>query len=144
MVIGKGEGITQAEAVEKMDDIPSAKVKKAWTLARNQKKSGRLNLEDIERALGTINDQIRKAKHALKSDEAYSGSKFVKRRQGLSGAGRSTKKMAYGGSMGGGMNPMGRSPDPTVESIVGYNPNRMNKGGVAGRLAKRGYGKARS
>jgi hypothetical protein len=46
--------------------------------------------------------------------------------------------------MGGGMNPMGRSPDPTVESIVGYNPNRMNTGGVAGRLAKRGYGKARS
>jgi len=34
---------------------------------------------------------------------------------------------AMGGSMGGGMNPMGRSKDPTVESIVGYNPNRPNR-----------------
>jgi hypothetical protein len=53
-------------------------------------------------------------------------------------------KKHMGGSMGGGMNPGGYSKDPTVESVVGYNPNRMNKGGVAGRLAKRGYGKARS
>ena len=53
------------------------------------------------------------------------------------------KKKNMGGSMGGGMNPRGYSKDPTVESIVGYNPNRMNKGGVAGRLAKRGYGKAK-
>jgi hypothetical protein len=36
-------------------------------------------------------------------------------------------KRAMGGSMGGGMNPMGRSKDPTVESIVGYNPNKPNK-----------------
>ena len=140
------KGITQAEAVEKMDDIPSAKVKKAWNLARNQKSSGRLNLADIQTALGTINDQIRKAKHALKSDKAYSGSKFLERREGLmpiTGS-KKAKKRAYGGSMGGGMNPRGYSKDPTVESIVGYNPNRMNQGGVAGRLAKRGYGKARS
>ena len=138
------EGITQAEAVKAMDDIPSAKVKKAWTLARNQKKSGRLVLADIQSALGTINDQTRKAKSAMTSDEAYSGSKLF---PGVAGGLRDpkkAKKRAYGGSMGGGMNPMGRSPDPTVESVVGYNPNRMNQGGVAGRLAKRGYGKARS
>ncbi len=36
-------------------------------------------------------------------------------------------KKNRGGSMGGGMNPMGRSKDPTVESIVGYNPNKPNK-----------------
>ena len=36
-------------------------------------------------------------------------------------------KKNRGGSMGGGMNPMGYSKDPTVESIVGYNPNRPNR-----------------
>jgi hypothetical protein len=48
-------------------------------------------------------------------------------------------KKNRGGSMGGGMNPMGYSKDPTVESIVGYNPNRpMKGGGVAKRkIAKR-------
>ena len=45
-----------------------------------------------------------------------------------------------GGSMGGGMNPMGYSKDPTVESIVGYNPNRPMKGGG---VAKRGMGIAK-
>ena len=64
-------------------------------------------------------------------------------------------KRAMGGSMGGGMNPMGYSKDPTVESIVGYNPNRpMKGGGVAkrkggaikrrgGGIAKRGMGIAK-
>jgi len=36
------------------------------------------------------------------------------------------------GSMGGGMNPGGYSPDPTIKSITGYNPNkprRLKKGG---------------
>ena len=43
-------------------------------------------------------------------------------------------KKNRGGSMGGGMNPMGYSKDPTVESMVGYNPNRpMKGGGVAKR-----------
>ena len=57
---------------------------------------------------------------------------------------------AMGGSMGGGMNPMGRSPDPTVKSITGYNPNRPNmrsKGGAikrrGGGIAKRGMGIAK-
>ena len=31
---------------------------------------------------------------------------------------------AMGGSMGGGMNPMGYSKDPTIRSVTGYNPNR--------------------
>jgi hypothetical protein len=64
-------------------------------------------------------------------------------------------KKNRGGSMGGGMNPMGYSKDPTVESIVGYNPNRPNrmKGGGAtkrkpikrrgGGIAKRGMGIAK-
>ena len=45
-----------------------------------------------------------------------------------------------GGSMGGGMNPMGRSPDPTVQSVTGYNPSIRRRGGG---IAKRGMGKAK-
>ena len=52
---------------------------------------------------------------------------------------RSPIKKQRGGSMGGGMNPMGWSPDPTVRSVTGYDGG----GKVAGRLATRGYGKAR-
>jgi hypothetical protein len=33
--------------------------------------------------------------------------------------------------MGGGMNPMGRSKDPTVESVTGYNPVKRKSGGMA-------------
>ena len=57
---------------------------------------------------------------------------------------------AMGGSMGGGMNPMGRSPDPTVQSVTGYNPNKpmmRKKGGAikrrGGGIAKRGMGIAK-
>ena len=57
---------------------------------------------------------------------------------------------AMGGSMGGGMNPMGRSKDPTIRSVTGYNPNRPNmrsKGGAikrrGGGIAKRGMGIAK-
>jgi len=64
----------------------------------------------------------------------------------MSGAGkqrvpkpRSPIKKQRGGSMGGGMNPSGWSPDPTVRSVTGYDGG----GKVAGRLATRGYGKAR-
>ena len=52
---------------------------------------------------------------------------------------RKIVKKQRGGSMGGGMNPMGWSPDPTVRSVTGYDGG----GKVAGRLATRGYGKAR-
>ena len=52
---------------------------------------------------------------------------------------RKIVKKNFGGSMGGGMNPMGWSPDPTVRSVTGYDGG----GKVAGRLATRGYGKAR-
>ena len=50
-------------------------------------------------------------------------------------------KRNYGGSMGGGMNPRGLSPDPTVQSVVGYNPNRPMRGGG---VAKRGMGIAKA
>ena len=57
---------------------------------------------------------------------------------------------AMGGSMGGGMNPMGYSKDPTIRSVTGYNPNRPNmrsKGGAikrrGGGIAKRGMGIAK-
>ena len=188
------------DAIRIMDDIPESKVIKAYKLARDRKPSGRLNVDDIERALGAINDTTRKAKKAMTSDEAYSGSKFLGRRRKLDKSpaysvgkamqdqkdkifplsasknayklardrktsGRlnlddieratSSKKpditkRAMGGSMGGGMNPMGRSPDPTVQSVTGYNPNRPNmrkKGGEikrrGGGIAKRGMGKAK-
>ena len=52
---------------------------------------------------------------------------------------RSPIKKNLGGSMGGGMNPSGWSPDPRVRSVTGYDGG----GKVAGRLATRGYGKAR-
>ena len=59
----------------------------------------------------------------------------------LSGDGKETKKdvligrgvikRRMGGTMGGGMNPMGRSKDPTVESVTGYNPMKRKSGGMA-------------
>jgi len=56
-------------------------------------------------------------------------------------------KKNRGGSMGGGMNPMGYSKDPTVKSITGYNPTRRKKGGAikrrGGGIAKRGMGIAK-
>ena len=45
--------------------------------------------------------------------------------------GRGVIKRRMGGTMGGGMNPMGRSKDPTVESITGYNPMKRKSGGMA-------------
>ena len=50
-------------------------------------------------------------------------------------------KRNSGGSMGGRMNPRGWSPDPTVQSVVGYNPNRPMRGGG---VAKRGMGIAKA
>ena len=119
----KLSGLTKADA---------AKVRKAYDLAVQRKASGRLNLDDIERSLGTINDKKRKAKSSMTSDKAY------------------VVKKNMGGSMGGGMNPMGRSPDPTVRSVTGYNPNTpmmRKKGGAikrrGGGIAKRGMGIAK-
>ena len=45
--------------------------------------------------------------------------------------GRGVIKRRMGGTMGGGMNPMGRSKDPTVESVTGYNPVKRKSGGIA-------------
>ena len=60
-----------------------------------------------------------------------------KKMKDLSGDGKITKKdvligrgvikRRMGGTMGGGMNPMGRSKDPTVESVTGYNPMQKEK-----------------
>ena len=58
---------------------------------------------------------------------------------GKTPAGVKMKNM--GGSMGGGMNPSGYSPDPTVQSVVGYNPNKPMKGGG---IAKGGKGIAKA
>lgn len=128
----KLSGLTKAEAVKIMDDIPAAKVRKAYDLAVKRKASGIMNLDDVERSLGTINDKTRKAKSSMTSDKAYAVKKNM------------------GGSMGGGMNPMGRSPDPTVQSVTGYNPNTpmmRKKGGAikrrGGGIAKRGMGIAK-
>jgi hypothetical protein len=64
-----------------------------------------------------------------------------KKMKDLSGDGKITKKdvligrgvikRRMGGTMGGGMNPMGRSKDPTVESVTGYNPMKRKSGGMA-------------
>jgi len=64
-----------------------------------------------------------------------------KKMKDLSGDGKVTKKdvligrgvikRRMGGTMGGGMNPMGRSKDPTVESVTGYNPVKRKSGGMA-------------
>ena len=128
----KLSGLTKAEAVKIMDDIPAAKVRKAYDLAVKRKASGIMNLDDVERSLGTINDKTRKAKSSMTSDKAY------------------VVKKNMGGSMGGGMNPMGRSPDPTIQSVTGYNPNTpmmRKKGGAikrrGGGIAKRGMGIAK-
>ena len=67
-------------------------------------------------------------------------SPIKKQRGGSMGAGNPfMDRGRISGSLGGGMNPMGRSPDPTVRSVTGYDGG----GKVAGRLATRGYGKAR-
>ena len=63
---------------------------------------------------------------------------------------KEVSKKNMGGSMGGGMNPMGYSKDPTIRSVTGYNPNRpmmRKKGGAikrrGGGIAKRGMGIAK-
>jgi len=63
---------------------------------------------------------------------------------------KEVSKKNMGGSMGGGMNPMGYSKDPTIRSVTGNNPNRpmmRKKGGAikrrGGGIAKRGMGIAK-
>jgi len=81
-------------------------------------------------------------------------SQFRERRKAFGASSKTNKpniaNRAMGGSMGGGMNPMGRSPDPTVQSVTGYNPNKpmmRKKGGAikrrGGGIAKRGMGIAK-
>jgi len=183
----------------------------AYEKARARKPSGRLNADDIKRALGRtpgvgsftkrrkelsggafkkIGEMMKKLKESRKKLGPHQEAKHPKLRHMLdqprkkksvsphkkqtmleklmAGAGKAGKmkprspiKKQRGGSMGvgapeqprnpfmnrgrisgslgGGMNPMGRSPDPTVRSVTGYDGG----GKVAGRLATRGYGKAR-
>ena len=60
---------------------------------------------------------------------------------------KEVSKKNMGGSMGGGMNPMGYSKDPTIRSVTGYNPTMRKKGGAikrrGGGIAKRGMGIAK-
>ena len=172
----------------------------AYEKARARKPSGRLNTDDLQRALGKTpgkragllsgikdltkrrkmlapdlkkmitkhRELFKKIKESRKKLSPHQEAKHPKLRHVLdqprkkkeisphreqtkleklmAGAGkqrvpkpRSPIKKQRGGSMGGGMNPSGWSPDPTVRSVTGYDGG----GKVAGRLATRGYGKAR-
>jgi hypothetical protein len=113
-----GGRFTVDDAIRIMDDVSAAKVKMAFNAAKDAKTSGRINIDDVERALAKMNKNLGKAK----------GGSISKLKAGgfpdLSGDGKITKK--DGGA------------------INGLKKMNMNKGGLAGRLAQRGYGKARS
>ncbi len=124
-----GGRFTVDDAIRIMDDVSAAKVKMAFNAARDAKPSGRLNIDDVERALAKMNKNLGKAK----------GGSISKLKAGgfpdLSGDGKITKKDVL----------MGRG---VVKKANGGQVNGLKKmgmkvGGLAGRLAQRGYGKAR-
>jgi hypothetical protein len=96
-------------------------------------------------ALSSVQKMVTKAKELFDNMDSDDKKTMRKRLNGTLSQFRARRKAlssrpnkpnianrAMGGSMGGGMNPMGRSPDPTVKSITGYNPNtprRLKKGG---------------
>jgi hypothetical protein len=124
-----------------MNEVTGKKFRKA----QKPRPEGGFTLKDALKKFDDISAARVKMAYELahkKKPSGFVGSDDVER--ALAAMNKNVKGKHMGGSMGGGMNPGGYSKDPTVESVVGYNPNRMNKGGVAGRLAKRGYGKARS
>jgi hypothetical protein len=111
-------------------------------------------------ALGGIQKMITKARELFDNMDSDDKKTMRKRLNGTISQFRARRKAlsskpnkpnianrAMGGSMGGGMNPMGRSPDPTVQSITGYNPTMRKKGGAikrrGGGIAKRGMGIAK-
>ena len=125
-----GGRFTVDDAIRIMDDVSAAKVKMAFNAAKDAKPSGRLNIDDVERALAKMNKNLGKAK----------GGSISKLKAGgfpdLSGDGKITKKDVL----------MGRG---VVKKANGGQVNGLKKmgmkvGGLAGRLAQRGYGKARS
>ena len=118
------------DAIRILDDVSVAKVKMAFNAAKDAKSSGRINIDDVERQLSIMNKNLGKAK----------GGSISKLKAGgfpdLSGDGKVTQKDVL----------MGRG---VVKKAMGGQVNGlkkmgMNKGGLAGRLAQRGYGKARS
>ena len=124
-----GGRFTVDDAIRIMDDVSAAKVKMAFNAAKDAKPSGRLNIDDVERALAKMNKNLGKAK----------GGSISKLKAGgfpdLSGDGKVTKKDIL---MGRGVVKKQRGGE-----INGLKKMGMNKGGLAGRLAQRGYGKAR-
>ena len=124
-----GGRFTVDDAIRIMDDVSAAKVKMAFNAAQDAKKSGRINIDDVERALAKMNKNLGKAK----------GGSISKLKAGgfpdLSGDGKVTKKDIL----------IGRG---VVKKAMGGEINGLKKmgmkvGGLAGRLALRGYGKAR-
>ena len=118
------------DAIRILDDVSVAKVKMAFNAAKDAKSSGTINIDDVERQLSIMNKNLGKAK----------GGSISKLKAGgfpdLSGDGKVTKKDIL----------MGRG---VVKKAMGGQVNGlkkmgMKKGGLAGRLAQRGYGKARS
>ena len=118
------------DAIRILDDVSVAKVKMAFNAAKDAKSSGTINIDDVERQLSIMNKNLGKAK----------GGSISKLKAGgfpdLSGDGKVTKKDVL----------MGRGVVKKQKGgeINGLKKMGMNKGGLAGRLAQRGYGKARS
>ena len=207
---GGGVGTSKEDKRRKRRSLPSEKkpqadkararerAREAYKKARARKPSGRLNTDDLQRALGKTprkradllsgikdftkrrkmltpdlkkmikkhTDLFKKIKESRKKLSPHQEAKHPKLRKILDQprkkksfsphkeqtetvklmsdarkhfAKKPPVKRNLGGSMGGGMNPRGWSPDPTVRSVTGYDGG----GKVAGRLATRGYGKAR-
>ena len=111
-----GGRFTVDDAIRIMDDVSAARVKMAFNAAQDAKKSGKINIDDVERALAKMNKNLGKAK----------GGSISKLKAGgfpdLSGDGKVTKK----------------------DVLMGRGVIKRKAGGLAGRLAQRGYGKARS
>ena len=118
------------DAIRILDDVSVAKVKMAFNAAKDAKSSGTINIDDVERQLSIMNKNLGKAK----------GGSISKLKAGgfpdLSGDGKVTKKDIL----------MGRGVVKKANGgqVNGLKKMGMNKGGLAGRLAQRGYGKARS
>jgi|TARA_R100000734_G_C3277683_1_gene72080 hypothetical protein len=120
---------TVEDAIEKMDDISAAKVRMAFNIARDKKESGRINIDDVKKALAEMNKNLGKAK----------GGSISKLKNGgfpdMSGDGKVTKKDILIGR--------GVINKQKGGEINGLKKMGMKVGGLAGRLAQRGYGKAR-
>ena len=117
------------DAIRILDDVSVAKVKMAFNAAKDAKSSGTINIDDVERQLSIMNKNLGKAK----------GGSISKLKAGgfpdLSGDGKITKKDVL---MGRGVVKKQRGGE-----VNGLKKMGMKVGGLAGRLAQRGYGKAR-